>query len=288
MDYKKVNLIILTLFLAIIFPVTIMYLSRIYTLNIANGLGLIFLLAIIVGLITPNLILSWLMIITTSIAIGFLFLGYIVMPTFSKIILVIAFPVEASLVSVLSNFIIPWSYIVGRNRKIRKFLSHYNFTLNLQTEYNAKKLYRRHIKILKENPKLGLNINLMMIHWENYEQYKEMNPTSYDKLLKKITHILKANRLTEEFIYYLGNATFLINSPNLEPRIFNQVNLKTENKLFKLPEPIPTSLKVVNLYVDNSNLDKYDTPEKMLKHLERELETTIIVEYLKGGRKVSE
>lgn len=281
MKRQRITLIITVLFLAIIFPVTAMYLCRIYTINVSNGLELLFLLAIIVGGITPSLILSWLILISALIAIGFLFLGDVIIPTPAKISLLIAFPIEASLVNVISNFIIPWSFIVGKNKKIRNFLSHYDFALNLQTTYSAKKLYRHHIKILQERPELKLNTNLMMIHWTNHEQFKELHPREYEILLNQMAKIFKNKRLTEEFIYYLGNATFLINSPNLDPHIFEKINQDTEEALFQMPEPIPTHLKIANLFVDSSNVNKYNTPEKMLKHLERELETTLIVEYLK-------
>lgn len=281
MKRQRIVLIIIALFLAIIFPVTTMYLCRIYTLNVANGLELLFLLAIIVGLITPSLILSWLILISALITIGFLFLGYVVMPTPAKVSLLIAFPIEASLVNVISNFIIPWSFIVGKNKKIKTFLSHYDFNLNLQTTYNAKKLYRRHIKLIQEHPELELNTNLMMIHWTNHEQFKELYPREYEVLLNQMAKIFKNKRLTEEFIYYLGNATFLINSPNLDPHIFEKINQDTKAAILQMPEPIPKHLKIVSLFVDSSNVAKYDTPEKMLKHLERELETTLIVEYLK-------
>lgn len=281
MKRQRIVLIIIALFLAIIFPVTTMYLCRIYTLNVANGLELLFLLAIIVGLITPSLILSWLILISALITIGFLFLGYVVMPTPAKVSLLIAFPIEASLVNVISNFIIPWSFIVGKNKKIKTFLSHYDFNLNLQTTYNAKKLYRRHIKLIQEHPELELNTNLMMIHWTNHEQFKELYPHEYEVLLNQMAKIFKNKRLTEEFIYYLGNATFLINSPNLDPHIFEKINQDTKAAILQMPEPIPKHLKIVSLFVDSSNVAKYDTPEKMLKHLERELETTLIVEYLK-------
>lgn len=281
MDQKRIYFITTTLFLAITFPMTLVFLSRVYTTNITNGLELIFLIAVIVGLITPSLILSWLIIISTLITIGFLFLGYIVMPTFSKIILLIAFPIETSLVNKLANFIIPWSFIVGKKKNVKNFLSHYDFTLNLQTTYNAKKLYRRQIKILKTNPHLNLNTRLLMIRWENHQQFKEMHPQEYQTLLKQMAHVFKTYRLTEEFIYYLGNATFLINSPNLDPDIFTKVNRKTKTELSKLPQPIPTHLKITHRLINIENVAKYSTPEKMLKHLSRELETTLIVEYLK-------
>lgn len=281
MNRKKIIFILTILFLSLTFPLIFMRLSKIYSSNISTGLSLTLLLAIVVGLITPSLFLSWLIIISGLVSLGFLFLGYVVIPTPAKLLLLIAFPIEASLVNIISNFIVPWSILAGRTKDIRTFLTHYDFNLKLQTEYSAKKLYRKQISLIKKHPHLKLNTNLLMIHWENSEQFKELHPHEYHKLLNEMSTILKQTRLTDEFIYYLGNATFLVNSPNLDPHIFDKMKQETQNRIQQLPEPIPTHLKIVTLFVNNSNIDSYDTPEKILRYLRRELETTLIVEYLK-------
>ena len=82
---------------ALFFPVIAVFQVEEYSANIVNGLFLILILAIMTGLLLPNIMVSWLIILLTTIAAGFLVLGYVVIPTEAKWFLVVAFPIEAGL-----------------------------------------------------------------------------------------------------------------------------------------------------------------------------------------------
>ena len=89
---NKYNILIyLDLVAAILFPVIAVFQVEEYSANIVNGLFLILILAIMTGLLLPNIMVSWLIILLTTIAAGFLVLGYVVIPTEAKWLLVVAF-----------------------------------------------------------------------------------------------------------------------------------------------------------------------------------------------------
>ena len=73
---NKYNILIyLDLVAAILFPVIAVFQVKEYSANIVNGLFLILILAIMTGLLLPNIMVSWLIILLTTIAAGFLVLG---------------------------------------------------------------------------------------------------------------------------------------------------------------------------------------------------------------------
>ena len=89
MTKKYIRLVYFALLLALIFPVIVLGIADDFSSNVVNGISMIFILAIVVGLFSARYTVSWLIIILTTIAIGFLLLGYVVMPIDEKILLII-------------------------------------------------------------------------------------------------------------------------------------------------------------------------------------------------------
>ena len=95
---------------SVTFPILLLWLARLYPANVFNGLVMILILAILTGLIFSRVDVTWLILILTTIGAGFLLLGYVVMPVKEKFLLLIAYPIEASLVTVIRQHIIRWSF----------------------------------------------------------------------------------------------------------------------------------------------------------------------------------
>ena len=130
---NKYNILIyLDLVAAILFPVIAVFQVEEYSANIVNGLFLILILAIMTGLLLPNIMVSWLIILLTTIAAGFLVLGYVVIPTEAKWFLVVAFPIEAGLLTVLRYYVLDWRFISKNRQDIRNYLKRYNGTLKMK------------------------------------------------------------------------------------------------------------------------------------------------------------
>lgn len=281
MNRIKPGLLALELFLACTFPSFLLWTSLAFSRNISDGLAMIFILAILTGILIPHILVSWLVIFLTTIGSGALLFGYIVMPTEAKIILLIAFPVEAFLVSNISHYLIHWSYAMKNRKAAVKYFHHYNAYLKLQTEYNANKLYNKEINSIKNRPEYNLFTSATMIRWDQHEQFAQFHHADHQKTLKQMAKCIKQSRLSEEFIYYLDDATFLIISPNIPIKYLNMINQETQQKIKELDAPIVITPKIATQKIDEENVEKFSSFDTLCKHLERGLETSLIVEYLK-------
>ena len=280
---NKYNILIyLDLVAAILFPVIAVFQVEEYSANIVNGLFLILILAIMTGLLLPNIMVSWLIILLTTIAAGFLVLGYVVIPTEAKWFLVVAFPIEAGLLTVLRYYVLDWRFISKNRQDIRNYLKRYNGTLKMHTCYTANKIYSKVISNIKERPQLHLWMHVSMLRWANHEQFAQLHLEEHGQYLEKLADILKKRRLAAEELFYLGDATFFIISPELRDDIIKQINQETIAELKKVQDDLPGGLKWTSQRIDETNVDRFTDPNVIVKHLDRELETDLIVEYLKA------
>lgn len=284
MTKKYIRLIYFALIAALIFPVIVLWIAESFSPNVDNGLMMIFLLATFVGLFSARYTISWLIIILTTIAAGFLLLGYVVMPASEKIALMIAFPIEATLLSVVRQHILKWRIISAREKDAQRHIAHYDLNVKLQTYYNANKFYRRELKQIKSYADLNLWTYVCLIRWERHKQLAEYYPKESLKILRQISSALKTSRLKSEFIYYVDDGTFMVISPQISGEMVKKINDITEENLRNMPISIPIDLKISMQKIDLKNYQKFSELSKLTKHLYRGLETDIIVEYLKGDQ----
>lgn len=284
MNKKYIRLVYFALLAALLFPIITFWLADSFQINVINGLLMIFVLAIFVGLFSARYLVSWLIIILTTVAVAFLLLGYVVMASIEKTFLIIAFPVEASLLSVVRHHILDWSIVSGRESDGKRLIGHYNLNVKLQTYYNASKFYEDDLRKIKRYPDMNIWVNAELISWEHHQQVEEQHPQYHAKLLREIAKILKETRLKSEFIYYIGDGKFLILSPRVTDEMHKELDEQAYIALQKLDTGIPLMLKVATQNVDLQNCEKFSDLDKLLKHLERGLETDIIVEYLKDDQ----
>jgi hypothetical protein len=271
MNKKYIRLVYFALLAALLFPIITFWLADSFQINVINGLLMIFVLAIFVGLFSARYLVSWLIIILTTVAVAFLLLGYVVMASTEKTFLIIAFPVEAILLSVVRHHILDWSIVFGRESDAKRLIGHYDLNVKLQTYYNASKLYEDYLRKMKRYP-------------EHHQQVEEHHPQYHAKLLREIAKILKETRLRCEFIYYTGDGKFLILSPRVTDEMYKELDEQAYIALQKLDTGIPLMLKVATQRVNLQNCEKFSDLDKLFKHLERGLETDIIVEYLKADQ----
>lgn len=284
MNKKYIRLVYFALLAALLFPIITFWLADSFQINVINGLLMIFVLAIFVGLFSARYLVSWLIIILTTVAVAFLLLGYVVMASTEKTFLIIAFPVKASLLSVVRHHILDWSIVSGRESDAKRLIGHYNLNVKLQTYYNASKFYEDILRKIKRYPDMNIWVNAELISWEHHQQVEEHHPQYHAKLLREIAKILKETRLKSEFIYYTGDGKFLILSPRVTDEMYKELDEQDYIALQKLDTGIPLMLKVATQNVDLQNCEKFSDLDKLLKHLERGLETDIIVEYLKDDQ----
>ena len=284
MNKKYIRLVYFALLAALLFPIITFWLADSFEINVINGLLMIFVLAIFVGLFSARYLVSWLIIILTTVAVAFLLLGYVVMASTEKTFLIIAFPVEAILLSVVRHHILDWSIVFGRESDAKRLIGHYDLNVKLQTYYNASKLYEDYLRKMKRYSDMNIWVNAELISWEHHQQVEEHHPQYHAKLLREIAKILKETRLRCEFIYYTGDGKFLILSPRVTDETYKELDEQAYIALQKLDTGIPLMLKVATQKVNLQNCEKFSDLDKLFKHLERGLETDIIVEYLKADQ----
>lgn len=156
---------------SVTFPILLLWLARLYPANVFNGLVMILILAILTGLIFSRVDVTWLILILTTIGAGFLLLGYVVMPVKEKFLLLIAYPIEASLVTVIRQHIIRWSFFTNRNDEIRYYNSLYDRRLKLRTFDSAEKFYQNELHKIEQHPELDLWSNVQIVSWDQHKQY---------------------------------------------------------------------------------------------------------------------
>lgn len=135
--------------------------------NVFWGVAMLLVLGALVGLILPNIVSTWLILILTVLGISGLTLGYVRLDIYAKAILLLSFPVEAYLASQLRECIFRWSIYKKNEASVYRYITHYDQNVKLQTTYNAQKLYQKISRILREKSYLPLWDDFTIIKWEH-------------------------------------------------------------------------------------------------------------------------
>lgn len=269
--------------LALILPSIFLSLASNLSRNIFFGIAMMLILGTVLGLTLPNIISNWLILILTVLGISLLTLGYVAMSFYGKVLLISSFPIETYLASQLRECIFVWKIYKKNEASAYRYLRHYDQNVKLQTTYNAQKLYKKIVKLLTTNKYLSLWFDFTIVEWEQAQQFSQFNLNEHDQILRRVGKILKKNRLVNENLYYLGNNCFLIISSSVSPATLMILNDELKDKLqeLKYGEYQP-AFKIATQHLTEKNLYKYENFDAIIKHLKRELETDVVVEYLMG------
>ena len=267
---------------ALILPSIFLGIASNFSRNIFWGVTMLLILGALVGLTTPNIVNTWLILILTALGISSLTVGYVAMNFYGKVLLVLSFPIETYLASQLKECIFRWQIYKKNEVSIYRHIRHYDQNVKLQTTYNAQKIYKKISKILANKDYLPLWCDFTIIDWEHNQQFAQFNLEDHNKILRQIAQILKKNRLVDENLYYLGNGQFLIISNTIAPGTLMVLNdeLKARLKALRYEDYQPV-FKMATLHITKRDLFEYPDFNAILKHLKRKLETDLVVEYLK-------
>ena len=251
--------------------------------NIQIGVFLLLLLAIIVGMLIPGIVISWLIIGLTTVGFGILLFGYLVIPVNDKVTLLLAFPIEAMLVNLVSNWLLKWRSLGPDIASIHRYREHYNLDTKLLTSHNAEKVYSKGIMAIKNYPSYNLSMNITEIHWQNWQQYRQFHPDNQRKVLHDIAREIEHTRLPSELIYYLGDGRFLIISCRVDENTQKTINDTTQKSLQQAFKTQAIQFKWATQQINYDNYDQFIYFADICKHLDRVMETDIITEYLREG-----
>ena len=266
--------------------VLMMWWASQYAHFITTAMMIMIILGLMVGSLVPNIILTWLAIGLTTIGSAILLLGYVVMDNSIKIMLLFAFPITASL-AYFSRYIIgEWGWLDRNRAEIESYATHYNQIVKLQTAYNANKIYKKELQFIIKEQIADLWIDVTAIHWVHNHQIRQFHHNDYNYALQKIAKVLKRRRLPSEALYYLEDGTFLILSYHLPAITFAYQNQSTRAGLDELQiNNSKPQFKWGHLKVDDINATSFKNLESVMRHIKRDMETDLVVEYLRGVQK---
>ena len=274
----------LAILLVIIASLVLIVWSSLYHTNMMIAVAIMIVLGVLVGMMVPSILISWLIIALTTLGSAILLLGYVVVAAPIKLALLFTFPVIASVTLVAREMITGWGWLDKNRSEIQSYAAHYDPVTKLLTRYNAVKLYEKCMVYIHDRDEVNLRINVTTIHWTHSTQFKQFHEQEYNQMLQKIARVLKVDRLPSEMLYYLGNATFMIISFELSDKVLKQLNDQTKNLLGAIEiNDAPAQYKWGTQKIDRKNVERFMTFEKINRHLQREMETDIVTEYLKGN-----
>lgn len=254
-----------------------------YSTTVGTAMMTLILLGTAAGTLIPSILITWLIIGLTTIGSTILLMGYIVMTTPLKLGLLLAFPVCASL-SVLSRYILSgWGWIDRNRADINGYAAHYDQVTKLQIRYNAAKIYEKARYFVQTDQHDDQWLDVTAIHWSHSRQIQQFHKREYHETLQAIAKILKQDRLPSEALYYLEHGTFLIVSFNLTTQTYEYRNRLTRQHLVQLRIGQATpQYKWGAERITTENAASYPELTDVMRHIDRDMETDLIVEYMKG------
>lgn len=262
--------------------VALMWLAGTYSVTLMTAMAVLIMLGVLVGGVIPNILITWLAIGTTTIGAAILLLGYVVMDNWVKLVLLATFPVMSSAMA-LARFVIgSWGWLDRNREDIDSWAAHYDKVIKLQTEYNAGKYYQKVARFVTKEVAADLHVDVLAIHWAHSSQMRQFNEDDYLDNLRQIAKVLKVERFPSEQLYYVGGATFLIISLDVSPTTYEFKNRAMMRDLWQLTlDGTTPQFQWGHLQVDRQNVLGYPNLERVLRHVEREMETDLVVEYMK-------
>lgn len=274
----------LAILLIIIASLVLIVWSSLYQTNMMIAIAIMIVLGVLVGMMVPSILISWLIIALTTLGSAILLLGYVVVAAPIKLALLFTFPVIASVTLVAREMITGWGWLDKNRSEIQSYAAHYDPVTKLLTRYNAVKLYEKCMVYIHDRDEVNLWTNVTAIHWTHSTQFQQFHEQEYNQMLQEIARVLKIDRLPSEMLYYLGNATFMIISHELSDKVLKQLNDQTKNLLGAIEiNGAPAQYKWGTQKIDRKNVEHFMNFEKIDRHLQREMETDIVTEYLKGN-----
>lgn len=271
--------------LCILLPVIAIFLYEIHQHSPQISIASIILVitGFVAGSVLPGILTTWITIMLTVIGGGILMFGNVPVALPLKLVLLMIFPASAGLMSIIRHALVQFGWISFDRHDVEKYAKHYDQATKLQTRYNAEKMYRKIVHFIQDDDDQDLWSTITAVHWAHSTQYKQFHAGNYEKTLRDIAAVLKVDRLPSESLYYLDHGTFVIISHQLSKQTYRKRNELTKAHLSELRcmESTP-QFKWGSLDIDSSNIHNFPALRDVLKHLQRDMETDLVVEYLKG------
>lgn len=280
---KSIKFTLLSLFITVSTFMIFIYAVNLYMPDIIVPVITLMIMGLFIGCLLPNIIATWLIIILTTIGSGFLVLGQMILPLSSKLILILILPVVAGVMIFNRKQLGLFSFNHANQEQVERYMQHYDQVTKLQGRYNAEKIYHKIVNFIKQDTDDELWVHVTALKWTHGHQFSQFHYDEYNQMIKDVAKLLKDKRLPSEALYYLGDGMFLIISYETSDHAILKRTQMTKEGLNNLTAIQTTpQFQWGYLKVNHDNVTKFLTFEEVVKHLERMMETDIIVEYLKG------
>lgn len=259
-----------------------MWWAGLYSVDASTAILVMMVLGMATGLLIPSILVTWLIIGLTTIGCAILLFGYVVMPFSLKLALLLAFPICAIFDVIIRHRLARWLWIDRDRQAVESYVEHYDPATKLLTKYNAAKRYAKEIEFIKEDFQGNLSMYVTAIHLAHGNQLRQFHAHEYDRTVKEIAGVLKKYRLPSEALFYMDNATFLIISHNFSREAYDYQNHLTRDHLadLKIMGSTP-QLKWGAKRVDRKSAATFPELHDVMRHIGRDMETDMVVEYLK-------
>lgn len=211
-----------------------------------------------------DILKAWLLLLSGSIGLVFLIAGVVLLTPLQQLVLFLTFPLVLALTSQVQA---TKGEILSLVKDEQKSLVNH---------------YQQLLATARETP--FWTIEAIMVNWAHSSHFYHVNPSAYRDMLRRIHQILLGSLTEGMTVYYVSGGSFLILLAGQQPKhrhYFTRVIKPKLTKLrfqnFKFSQE--TQYRQGYLVLDSSNLGKFKTSGELLKYLNRQLETDIIVEY---------
>lgn len=250
--------------LLLIFECLLFGISFFFAQEILLELLLLLVLGFFAAIVLSDLLLTWLILISSGLGIVLLIVGVVYIPDLQRSLLFISFPV-------LLEILI----------KIRYFL--FKTVSKIQSqEHQALTDYQSLVTDRESNP--DSTIQSLLIHWSHEELFFQINPKEYNQILVNIREVIAQHLKYNDHLYYISDGNFLVftNGDHVQLCDFyeNELKGKLEKIIFNGEDGLQAiQFQTGYLEVNDGSKRKYNQLKHVLSNLKRQLETDIIVEY---------
>lgn len=260
-----------------------MYYIGLYSPTISAAVVILLISGLATGIFIPNILITWAVLILTTIGSAVLLLGNVTMPLHLKLFLIAVFPLGAVVMIICRYMIGEFGWLDSNRSAIEKYAKHYDQITKFQTAHNAEKIYQKALRFIKNDYDKAFKVHITAVHWAHNTQFRQFHPEAYSQSLEQIAKVFKHDRLPSESIYYLGDATFLIISYDLADKPYQKLNTATKEHLNQL-RLLKTDLqfKWGDVEVNYFNSTEFSDLKDAVRYIDRKMETDIVTEYLKG------
>ena len=216
----------------------------------------VILLTIVSVWLLPELLAIWLLVLSTTAIVMIMVFGISYIPVPERVFYIFLLPAAG----LATLYLLRLSY--------------------QQLAGNEEKAARKTLSFWKRANESAFPVQIGMVRWAHFEQFREINPRESHRVLRVVKHRLKSHPSIRD-VFVLPNGAFLIfaNNDSKTASLSEQLKESLEKIPFRnIYNPNAIQFQIVQDEWEKQDLESVRFAD-LIKHLGRKLETEIIIEY---------